>query len=171
MPAYLGTHSTNVLTPFASDWYPFLASHCSWRKDLPKNRTCHIITLSVLKLRYILVHLNTFKEMIDDIFFFPRVSLHQCWRIFILNTELKTAIIFFLLPEHSVVYNNNLKITHVFVIDLHTGGTVQYKINRLFLQPLLFITARIKITADTWWLLTLGSSVPLAGQGKTLQER
>lgn len=48
---------------------------------------------------------------------------------------------------------------------------MKYKINRLFLQPPLFITARIQITRGTWWLLTLGSIVPLGGQGMTLQER
>lgn len=71
---------------------------------------------------------------------------------FSLYTELKTTIIFFLLSEYRVAFNNRLKITHASVINSHTGGTVKYKINSLFLLPPLFITARIQVTSGTWWV-------------------
>lgn len=71
---------------------------------------------------------------------------------FYLHTELRTAIIFSLLPEYSVVHNNNnLEITYVFVTDVHTGGSMTFKTGRLS------ITARTEIA---------GSRAAYPGQGR-----
>lgn len=49
--------------------------------------------------------------------FLSRASLHTTVEGFLLYTELKTAMIFFLVPEYSLVYSNHLKsLMHLLVI-------------------------------------------------------
>jgi hypothetical protein len=49
----------------------------------------------------------------------------------------ESRIIFFNFPEYTAD-RNNLKIIPIFVIDLHTSGTVQYKMNAISPASLIY---------------------------------